>query len=210
MLLWAWFTDVRLKNKHIPLSLRPEARFAKPPHYFKQLIRFRERPFHEKQTVRAWLHCTSAKKVENKAWPCWTCTSSFTPFPSQKYWAYELTYSTLIRVTISQKSETFSPNNNKYCKWQTKWTLTSSNAKRRQPKRDEGRERHQWKNTKVVQRWYLHPAQGLKTKGYLHKDGWSKPGQSTPSEQQNKNKETEQENSMNITDGPQNRVLLRS
>lgn len=68
-------------------------------------------------------------------------------------------------------------------------------------------------NTKVVQCWDLHPAQGLKTKVYLHKDGWSKPGQSTPSEQHKKNKETEQENSMNITEswkmglwGPKNRV----
>lgn len=144
-------------------------------------------------------HCTFAKmcsnrQVENKAWPCWTCTSSFTPFSSQtKCWAYKLTYSTLIRVNISQKRETFSPNiavqNNKYCKWQTKWTLTSSKLREDSPREMKG-EKDINENTKVVQCWYLHPAQGLKTKVYLHKDGWSKPGQSTPSEQQKKQNRT--------------------
>lgn len=183
-MLWAWFTDVRLKNKHIPLSLRLQARLAKPPQssrFTSEAVLFmKNRPYEHGFLAKMCSNC----QVKNKAWPCWTRTSRFTqkmnPFFSQiERWAYELTYSTLTRVTISQKSETFSPyitvQNNKYFKWPKKTDVELFRAKRRQPKREEGRERHH-ENTKVVQCRYLHLTQSLKTEVYLQTGGWSKPG----------------------------------
>lgn len=160
-MLWAWFTDVRLKNKHIPLSLRLQARLPKPP----QSSRFTSEAvlFMKNRPYEHGFQCTIAKmcsncQVKNKAWPCWTRTSRFTqkmnPFFSQiERWAYELTYSTLTRVTISQKSETFSPyitvQNNKYCKLLKKRMLSSSELRGDSPREMKGE-----KDIMKTQKWY--------------------------------------------------------
>ncbi len=50
---WAWFTDVRLKNKTHSTVFEASSQIGKTS--TKQPIDFRDRPFDEKQTVWAWL-----------------------------------------------------------------------------------------------------------------------------------------------------------
>lgn len=170
----------------------------------KKPIHFRDSPFHEKQTVWAWLPVHLCKNVLKL--PSWeqsvTLLDTHLPFPCESRWAYELTYSTLTRVAISHKiSETFSPNltvqNNKYCKWQTKRRSSSSELREDSPREMKG-EKDMNENTKVVQCRYLHLTQGLKTEVYLHTGGRGKLGQATPTKQHKKTNEKEQEKSMSI------------
>lgn len=106
-------------------------------------------------------------------------------------------------LIFHKKSETFSLNitvqNNKYCKWQTKWTSSSSELREDSPREMKG-EKDIDESTKVVQCRYLHLTRGLKTEGYLQTGGWSKPGQTTPTEQHKKTNEKEQVNSMSVTE----------
>lgn len=77
--------------------------------------------------------------------------------------------------------------------------LSSSELREDSPREMKG-EKDIDRNTKVVQCWYLHLTRGLKTEGYLQTGGWSKPGQTTPTEQHKKTNEKEQENSMSVTE----------
>lgn len=193
MLLWAWFTDVRLKKKHIPLSLRLQARLAKPPQraaIYQAADSLQRLSFSWKTDRWAWLPvhlCKNVLKLPSRE-------QSMTMLDMKlKFYSISLPNQVLSLWTDIQYSDKgyyftkkvkLSAPTLHYKAINTvndkqNWMLPFSNLREDGPREIKGEKDI---NTKVVQCWYLHLAQSLKNKVYLHTDGWSKTGQTTPTE----------------------------